>query len=615
MLCITHWSAWCQGQIPGRVHIETERRPSFLLPYLKLSHSFDMALALGLSTAAHALDTAGQGVAQSILNTASSVTTIADGIRVNREAARRLAHRVDELVTVMAAEMQSRSLEDASEEWKDGVAVFIRSLDEAKDALLALSRRSHLAQLLHQKRDTEAIDRASENVQRAFDKLKIRAYLDIRARSAAVVQPLEQAKALRVLEAQAKELELLASESSRAAAGSASRLPNAPPLFFGRDEEIIAIVRAITSPTGGNVAILGGPGMGKTSTAVTVLHHPVVAARFPARRYFVACDAIDGESGLLAAICTAVGVPAKEHNAAGAALATALGSSRSLVALDNFETVWEASHLRTAAEDVLHLLSGIENLSLLITARGSERPQGVLWTKPALPPLGPLTTASAKQIFASIANVDDTDPHFLGLLDQLDNVPLAVTLLAHQAQFQPLDVLAARWNEVKTALLARTVGASCDRLSSLDVSIALSLESPRMKSAAHGTSILSLIAVLPLGAKRTDITLWTSRIQHSERALSTILQCALAYTTRDDRIAVLSPIREYMLAYHPPPEDAIRPLYAHYFNLVDFEDRSLHPSPDIVVALLPELDNWSMLYATPSGIAPSCLPPWKRLHG
>ena len=46
------------------------------------------------------------------------------------------------------------------------------------------------------------------------------------------------------------------------------------------------------------IAILGGGGMGKTSTALHILHHSAVKARYGEVRYFVGCDSVTSGGAL-----------------------------------------------------------------------------------------------------------------------------------------------------------------------------------------------------------------------------------------------------------------------------------------------------------------------------
>jgi hypothetical protein len=67
---------------------------------------------------------------------------------------------------------------------------------------------------------------------------------------------------------------------------------------------------------------------------------------------------------------------------------------------------------------------------------------------------------------------------FFRLLAAVDCVPLAVALMANLAETDSTETLLLRWREEHSSLLHRTP----DRRASLDVSIALSLNSSRIRA-------------------------------------------------------------------------------------------------------------------------------------
>jgi len=82
--------------------------------------------------------------------------------------------------------------------------------------------------------------------------------------------------------------------------------------LIGRDVELQTIVDQIKSSIGstapGHVAILGGGGMGKSTLALAVLHHPEVVALFEKHRYFISCETVESPGGLIAEIASHVGI-------------------------------------------------------------------------------------------------------------------------------------------------------------------------------------------------------------------------------------------------------------------------------------------------------------------
>lgn len=375
-----------------------------------------------------------------------------------------------------------------------------------------------------------------------------------------------------------------------------SLTPNIPPfphLYFGRASETEAVVDRLVGQDSrpAYVAVLGGPGIGKTSLAAAALHSPAVVARFAARRYFVSCDTIADQTTVMSALCGAFGIVASTRRRAETALSRVLAGAPSLLILDNFETAWEADASRQDAEATLAFLGEIDGLSLIVTLRGSERPNGIAWTKPFPPVLLPLDDSAARQTLAAVADVFDGDPRVDELLSCVGNLPLALVLVGTLAQFESLQSLLARFSEVRTAMLKRDVGEH--RLNSVDVSISLSLQSPRVQRVPSSVAILSLLSMLPQGVMYSDYRLWAAALPDSERALSALLQTSLVYRTHNNRLHVLPPVRHFMLVQHEPSDVIVHHLYTHYFRLAEsLVSGLLDPSnADTVSAVCTEVDN------------------------
>lgn len=366
-----------------------------------------------------------------------------------------------------------------------------------------------------------------------------------------------------------------------------ARVPPRPHLHLGRDSEAQTVAEIIVGASG-RVAILGGPGMGKTSLAVAVSHHPAVIARFGSRRFFVSCDAAEGQSTFLPTLAAAFGISGTGRKATQQKLLARLGSDPTLLVLDNFESAWEADHQRQDAEELLQFLDAISNLSLILTLRGAERPFGVRWTQPLLPPLLPLADSAALHIFCSISDLPDHDTKALAdLLGYLGNIPLAIVLMANLMQVESLTSLLRRWHEFNTAILIR--GDGQHRLNSLDISIRLSLESPRMLAAPAAGRLLSLLSMAPYGVAESSLDAWNTA---SPQTVSALLQNALA-VRREQRLFVLAPIRSFMLDNLPPSDDELVPFCSHYFGLADLACRATRNTfnAEHFSAIAPELGN------------------------
>ncbi|KAJ7448542.1 hypothetical protein FB451DRAFT_1288752 [Mycena latifolia] len=82
---------------------------------------------------------------------------------------------------------------------------------------------------------------------------------------------------------------------------SLSLLPSEPKIFHGRDSEVSAIIQTLRQAAP-RIAILGAGGMGKTSLARAVLHHPKTTAQYAQNQFFVACDTTTNSVQLAALI-------------------------------------------------------------------------------------------------------------------------------------------------------------------------------------------------------------------------------------------------------------------------------------------------------------------------
>ncbi|KII86116.1 hypothetical protein PLICRDRAFT_178393 [Plicaturopsis crispa FD-325 SS-3] len=200
--------------------------------------------------------------------------------------------------------------------------------------------------------------------------------------------------------------------------------PPAPKNFHGRDEYVNTAAELIaaappTDPV--RLAILGSGGMGKTSVALAILHHPKITQRL---RYFVPCDAFMNASMLVAGILQVLGM----HNYPKDDPLQVLQNSimfadPMLLILDNFETPWDGSGSQAAVEAVLRRLD-VPTVTLIITMRGNASPSGIQWAwHPLLSALGKLPLQAAYKAFL-VANPQaadlDSDEDIKILLDTVE---------------------------------------------------------------------------------------------------------------------------------------------------------------------------------------------------
>ncbi|EJD47510.1 hypothetical protein AURDEDRAFT_151323 [Auricularia subglabra TFB-10046 SS5] len=429
---------------------------------------------------------AGHAAAQSELATALGLSSLiaeaVDYVRVNRRLALSLSRRIQGMTNAVISALE---LVDSGAQSDVSLIMDLKAFDQilkdVHEALHSQGQHNYMSQLLHQKRDKDNLDRLSRRIDEAFDVLTVKLRLRTNVMASALSTQLDElmAKHRKFVD------EHLERETSTMLAAS---LPPTPQLHFGRYSEMQDLVATLTqTDSAARVAILGGPGMGKTTLAAAILHHPAVGNCYGERRYFVPCDAAEVSNSLRL-------------------LSEAFGIS--------------ASDEQTAQKSLLNILR----------ARGKR------------------------------------------------------ALL-----FEPLDVLLKRWDELQTAMLRR--GDSQTRLTSLDVSISLSLQSSRIQTAPGSLRLLSALCLLPCGAAAADLELWN--IPDVARALAALLRASLATRTSDQRISVLAPIRSFMLARHPPSEAALAPVYDHFFGLAAISDQATLDGFDqeFIGPILPELSN------------------------
>ncbi|KAJ6548124.1 hypothetical protein DFH09DRAFT_1169832 [Mycena vulgaris] len=345
--------------------------------------------------------------------------------------------------------------------------------------------------------------------------------------------------------------------------GSFSLLPASPKIFHGRDYELNDLIGTLLQDAA-RVAVLGPGGMGKTTLAMTALHCTAVTEKYTIR-HFISCESANTGSDLVSIVGSHLGLePSRQLSKA---IVRHFGESGPcLLVLDNVETPWEPLESRPGVEEFLSLLTDISTLTLLITMRGAERPAKVKWTRPFLPPLEPLEPSASRQIFADVAGEPEIGEELV--LDELlilsGSLPLAVSLMATIASFEGYTSTLSRWKMENTALLSD----GHDKRSNLEISIDLSLESPRLSASPHARELLSLLSILPDGITDEDINISKVPLPDIAHCRSSLVRTSMAYIDVHGRLKTLSPIREYMRRVYPPSVSLSRPLRIYFQDLL-----------------------------------------------
>ncbi|KAJ7704618.1 P-loop containing nucleoside triphosphate hydrolase protein, partial [Mycena metata] len=340
-------------------------------------------------------------------------------------------------------------------------------------------------------------------------------------------------------------------------------LPAEPKIFHGRDLELADILKLFRQGTP-RIAILGAGGMGKTSLAQAVVHHEEITTKYHGNRFFVTCDTASSKPELAGLIGAHLGLkPAKDLTRV--VLRYLSGGPPSLLILDNLETMWEPVQSRNEIEEFLSLLTDINSLALVITMRGAERPSKVQWTRPFLLPLPPLAQDAARKMFIDMADNKHSPEEVDQVLGLTDNMPLSISLLAHLVDVEGCPKILSRWEIEKTSLISE----GYDRRSNLELSISLSLSSPRIASMPQSQDLLALLSMLPDGLSDVELKQTQFPIQDILGCKAALLRTALAYSNDHKHLKVLVPIREYMGRLFAPTDQMIQPLLKHFHELLE----------------------------------------------
>ncbi|KAJ7444449.1 P-loop containing nucleoside triphosphate hydrolase protein, partial [Mycena latifolia] len=334
-------------------------------------------------------------------------------------------------------------------------------------------------------------------------------------------------------------------------------LPAKPKIFHGRESELHQIVQTFKHKEPPRIAILGTGGIGKTTLANAALHHPDISADYETK-IFVACDSATTSIELAALVGSNLGLkPRRDLTKAVVQYFTL--EPQCLLVLDNLETSWEKIESRGGVEDISEYCNSLSDFNQ-ITMRGAERPAKVRWSHPLLTPLKPLSNDAARQMFIDITDIVHDDHEITQLLQLTDNMPLAVDLLAHLVDYEGCFNVLDRWKTEKTCMLSE----GYDKSSNLNLSIAVSLSSPRMTSGAK--ELLSPLSILPDGLSNVELLHSNLPICDLLTCKAVLLQTSLAYND-NMRLKVLVPIREQVQHVHPPSPTLVQPLRKHFHLL------------------------------------------------
>ena len=332
-------------------------------------------------------------------------------------------------------------------------------------------------------------------------------------------------------------------------------LPPPPPGdCFGRDgltEEVVRFAERLES-----VALIGAGGIGKTSIALTVLHHNRIEARFGENRRFIRCDQFPASRAhFLARLSKVIGAGVENPDDL-TPLRPSLSSQETLIVLDNAESILDPKG--TGAEEIYSVVDELcrfKRICVLITSRITTVPPH--FKQPEIPTL---SIDAACDIFYGIYSNHEKSGFVNDLLRRLDFHPLSIKLLATTASHHRWDYdrLAQEWHSQRAQVLQTNYNES------LAATIELSLASPTFRSLdPNARDLLGVIAFFPQGIDEKNLDRFFPTISNRKALFDTFCLLSLVYRS-NGFVTMLAPIRDYLVPQDPrssPLLCATRDLY------------------------------------------------------